>query len=92
VQFSGTLFYRSEGVLEVTQIPWDREAPFRVPAGLFRAAIDAHFPNAAVLGVGRAVFERLDGYRRKRGMLNMDEAIERLLGVAEAESDRGGAV
>jgi hypothetical protein len=90
VQFSGTLFFRSEGVLQVTQIPWDREAPFRVPVDLFRTAIDAHFPNAAVLGLGRAVFERLDGYRRKRGMRSMDEAIERLLG-SEAEGETGGA-
>ena len=90
VQFSGTLFYRSEGALQVRQIPWDREVPFRVPVALFRAAIDAHFPNAAVLGLGRSLFQRLDGYRRKRGMRSMDEAIERLLGGAEADPPRGG--
>ena len=56
-----------------------------------RDAIDAHFPNAAVLGLDRAIFERLDQYRRARGIRNMDEAIERLLGKAETEAAIGGA-
>src|SRR6185436_18028358 len=53
VQPSGTVFYRTPGGLQVAQIPWDREAPFRLPVALWREVIDHHFPNSAVLPLRR---------------------------------------
>ena len=86
VQFSGTVFHRMDGDLRVAPIPWDREAPFRIPVALLRQIVDDHFPGAAVVGVERNVFERLDDYRRGRGLRTFGEAIDRLLS-STAEGD-----
>jgi len=47
VQFSGTVFLRKPAGLEVSPIPWDREAAFSLPIAFFERAIDAHFPGEA---------------------------------------------
>ncbi|HEX3597372.1 MAG TPA: DUF6084 family protein [Polyangiaceae bacterium] len=85
VQFSGTVFHRRNGVLEVAPIAWDREASFSLPLALFTAVVDAHFPGSAVVGLRRDVFERLDGHRRRLGVRTLEETLERLLAVAEEE-------
>ncbi|HVW28729.1 MAG TPA: DUF6084 family protein [Polyangiaceae bacterium] len=82
VQFSGTVFHRTESGLRAAPIPWDREAPFRVPVALLRQIVDDHFPGAAVVGVERDIFYRLDDYRRDRGLRTFGEAIDRLLHAA----------
>jgi hypothetical protein len=79
LQFSGTVLHREDDRVQATQIPWDRESPFRLPVSLLRQVVDAHFPNAAVLGLRRDLFERLHDYRRKLGLKSTDEAVERLL-------------
>jgi hypothetical protein len=86
VQFSGTVFHRANGALQVAPIPWDREAAFVLPVALFQSVVDAHFPDAAVLGVRRDVFEELDGYRRANGLRTVDEALLRLLAASARES------
>lgn len=82
VQFSGTVFHRTESGLRVAPIPWDREAPFRVPVALLRQIVDEHFPGAAVVGIERDVFHRLDDYRRGHGLRTFGEAIDGLLRAA----------
>jgi len=84
-QFSGTMFHRSESGLRAAPIPWDREAPFFVPVALLRKIIDEHFPGAAIVGVERHVFERLDDYRRDRGLQTFGQAIDRLLSTTREE-------
>jgi hypothetical protein len=84
VQFGGTVFHRTESGLGAAPIPWDREASFRVPVALVRRVVDEHFPGAAVLGVERNVFERLDDYRRDRGLRTLGEAIDRLLSAVQS--------
>lgn len=87
-QFSGTVFHETSAGLQVSPIPWDEEAPFRIPVDLWRRVIDAHFPNCAVLSLRREVFERLNRYRSQHGLVRWDDAVERLLGAA---SEGGGA-
>ena len=45
-QFSGTIFIAAPGGYQVTQIPWDLEASFRLPVEVWREAMDEHFPTA----------------------------------------------
>jgi hypothetical protein len=84
LQFSGTVFYATERGLSVTQIPWDREAEFRLPIALWREVIEQHFPNSAVLSLRRDLFESLDRYRAQRGLRSWDHAIETLLAASNA--------
>jgi hypothetical protein len=45
--FSGTVFTVADGRIQVQQVPWSKEAAYRLPVPVWREAIDAHFPNSA---------------------------------------------
>jgi hypothetical protein len=82
--FSGTIFYEAEGGgLQVAQIPWEKEAYFRLPAATWKALMDAYYPNSAWLCLRKDVFEQLDQYRSRRGLVSWEQAIEGLLAAAE---------
>jgi hypothetical protein len=79
--FSGPVFYAaSDGGLRVGNVPWDREASFRVPVELVRTVAERHHAGAAFLSLRRDVFDRLHGYRVARGHATWERAIEHLLG------------
>jgi hypothetical protein len=81
--FSGTIFYEAPGgALQVAQIPWDKEAYFRLPAATWRALMDHYYPNSAWLCLRRDVFELLECYRSRQGLPTADSALERLLAAA----------
>jgi hypothetical protein len=80
VMFSGTIFYAEEdGRLQATQIPWDREASYRMPVEVWKKMMDAHYPNAAWLHLQREVFEKLLDYKVKNGIPTFERALEELL-------------
>jgi hypothetical protein len=83
-QFSGTLFYAApSSSVRVELIPWDREASFRLPAELFQQAIERHFPDSGVVSLRRDLFDRLDRYRVEQGLSGWEQALERLLALAQ---------
>src|SRR5262249_35234907 len=56
--FSGTIFYEgADGGLQVAQVPWDREAAFRLPVQVWKDTMEHYYPNSAWLGLRRDVFE-----------------------------------
>jgi hypothetical protein len=86
VMFSGTVFYQGkDGALQVAQIPWDREAYFRLPVSVWKQMMDAHFPNSAWLSLRRDTFEQLYAYKVRHGLPTWEQAIARMLAVEEAE-------
>ena len=86
LQFSGTIFYReSDGTLQVSRVPWHKEAAFRLPVATWRAMRDYYYPNSAWLCVQRDVFERLERYRIERGLTGWDDALAALLDDAGSE-------
>jgi hypothetical protein len=81
--FSGTIFYEAaEAGLQVAQVPWDREATFRLPAATWRRLMDAYYPNSAWLNLRKDVFDRLSQYRSRQGLATYEQALERLLAAA----------
>jgi len=83
--FSGTAFYTGEGgALQVAPIAWDRDADYRLPVAVWRAAMDQHFPGSAWLRLDRERFDRLHAYRASRTLLTWEDAIDSLLLSAEA--------
>ncbi len=84
--FSGTVFYEAQdGALQVSPIPWEKEARFRLPVEVWRAMMDQYYPNSAWLALHRDVFERLYEFKVRNGIPTWEEALERLLaGVEEA--------
>lgn len=78
--FSGTIFYGGKmGGLQVTQISWEKEATFRMPARLWQEMMDVYFPNSAWLRLRQDVFDRLYLYKASQGLPTWDETLERLL-------------
>jgi hypothetical protein len=84
VMFSGTIFYAGDdGAMQVAQIPWDREARFKLPIETWRAAIDAHYPNSVWLRLADDTFDRLYQYKVSHGIPMWDQVIEKVLASAE---------
>jgi hypothetical protein len=81
--FSGTIFHEAAGGLQVAQVPWDREANYRLPAATWRGLMELYHPNSVWLCLRRDVFEALDGYRSRGGLPTAEHALERLLAQAE---------
>jgi len=82
--FSGTIFYQAaEGPLQVAQIPWEKDATFRLPVATWRGLMDLYYPNSAWLCLRRDVFDRLDRYRSRGSHPTWEQALERLLASAE---------
>jgi Family of unknown function (DUF6084) len=91
-QFSGTIFYQAEaGNLQISKIPWDREATFRMPLSVWKQMVDEHYPDDNWLTLRRDVFDRLYRYKARNALGSWEETITRLLaGEADAPVANGG--
>jgi len=87
--FSGTIFYAAEdGALQVAQVPWEKEATFRLPVPVWRRMMDLYYPNSAWLCLRKDVFDRLARYKSGRALPTWELALESLLAEA-AEPEEG---
>lgn len=86
LMFSGTVFYESrDGALQVEQIPWDREAKYRLPVSVWKGLMDIYYPNIAWLCLRRDVFDRLSQYKMDRGIPTWEQALESILPTRETK-------
>jgi hypothetical protein len=84
LMFSGTVFYEGgERGLQAVQIPWDREAHFRLSVRVWEEMMEHYYPNSAWLRLRRDVFDRLYRYKMERGIPTWEQAIESLMQSAE---------
>jgi hypothetical protein len=80
VMFSGTLFYEgSDGALQISQVPWDREASYRLPVSVWKEMMEMHHPNSAWLCLRRDTFEQLYNYKVRHGLPTWEQAIAKAL-------------
>jgi hypothetical protein len=80
VMFSGTLFYEgSNGALQISQVPWDRECTYRLPVSVWKDMMEMHHPNSAWLCLRRDTFEQLYNYKVRHGLPTWEQAIARAL-------------
>jgi Family of unknown function (DUF6084) len=90
-QFSGTVFYQGEaGTLQISKIPWDREATFRMPLAVWKQMVDEHYPDDNWLTLRRDVFDRLYRYRARHSLSSWEEAITHLLAAEPDALDANG--
>jgi hypothetical protein len=86
VMFSGTVFYSTaDGALQIAQVPWDREANFRLPVSVWKEMMDLHFPNSAWLCLQRDAFEQLYEYKMRHGIPTWEQTIARALAAEQPE-------
>jgi hypothetical protein len=85
--FSGTVFAKADGgALRVTQVPWDREARFRLPVGTWRELVDRYFPNAGWLRLRRDTLDALLRMKARRVLATWDDVLAELLRAAGEEA------
>ena len=81
--FSGTVFYEGEdGALQAGQIPWEKEATYRLSAAAWKDLMNLYYPNSAWLCVRKDVFDRPSRYKNRAGLPTWERALERLLSAA----------
>jgi len=84
--FSGTVFHAGQMALQIAQIPWDREASYRVPVRVWKEMMDLYYPNGAWIQLRRDVFERLYEFKSHNGLPTWEQTVERMLDLAEVKS------
>jgi hypothetical protein len=84
--FSGTVFHAGQMALQIAQIPWDREASYRVPVRVWKEMMDLYYPNGAWIQLRRDVFERLYEFKSQNGLPTWEQTVERMLDLAEVKS------
>jgi len=80
--FSGTVFTRGSAGFGVEQIPWDCEARYDLPVGVWQQMMAMYFPNTGWLRLDAEVLARLARYRARHGLTSWEETMEKLLGGA----------
>jgi uncharacterized protein DUF6084 len=80
--FSGTVFTVTDGRMQVQQVPWSKEAAYRLPVSVWREAIDAHFPNSAWIKMSRQTLEDLQRFKSAHALPTWDMTLEALLARA----------
>jgi hypothetical protein len=84
--FSGTVFYSgAQGALQVTLVPWEKEATYRMPVRVWREMMDHYFPNSAWLRLRRDSFDRLYAYRSRNALPSWERVVDALLDEAQEE-------
>jgi Family of unknown function (DUF6084) len=83
LQFSGTIFYATDDDgLQVAQIPWDKEANYRMPVAVWQEMMSIFYPNGAWLRLRSDVFDRLLQYKAQQGIPTWEGTIDSLLSAS----------
>jgi Family of unknown function (DUF6084) len=85
--FSGTVFASADGRLQVQQVPWSKEASYRLPVSIWRSAIDAHFPNSAWIRMNLHTFDALQRFKNQQALPTWDVTITTLLERASDDAE-----
>jgi Family of unknown function (DUF6084) len=85
--FSGTVFGTSDGRLSVQQVPWSKEASYRLPVAVWREAIDAHFPNSAWIKISNSTLDELLRFKTRAALPTWEATLLALLAAATQASE-----
>lgn len=83
--FSGQVFLRGEAGISIEQVPWHKEAAYRLPVAVWRELMDIYFPGSAWIRLGRESLDRLQRYKSSRVLTGWDEALDALFKEAGVE-------
>lgn len=79
LMFSGTVFTRGATNFQVEQIPWHKDVDYRMPARVWREAMDVFFPDSGWIRVRRDTLDALQRFKADRGLPTWEEAFAVLL-------------
>ena len=81
--FSGTVFQKGETGFAVEQVPWHKEAAFRLPVSVWREVMDLYFPNSGWIRMRRETLDALQRFKARRAMTTWDQTLEALIAAGE---------
>ncbi|MFJ9852965.1 DUF6084 family protein [Streptomyces sp. NPDC101150] len=81
--FSGTVFAGPAG-FSVGPVPWDKEAPFRMPVAVWQEMTEQHFPGCGWLRLRRETLDALLDFRSRHALPSWEATVEALLDRAPA--------
>ena len=76
--FSGTVFTKGLSGFSVGQVPWHKEATYRLPVTVWREIMDRFFPGAGWIRVRRDTLDALQRFKAVRALPTWDDALEAL--------------
>ncbi len=86
--FSGTLFFKDvEDNLQITLIPWEKEASCKMPAALWQEMMDTHFPNSRWLKVSKDIYDKLVRYKSRNNFQTLENCLGDILEEAFIEEN-----
>jgi hypothetical protein len=85
--FSGTVFVDHGHTYSVELIPWSLEVPFPMPARVWHAVIEEHFPGSAWLRCSRQTLDALAEFRSACALPTWDATLSALLAAASMPRD-----
>ena len=77
--FSGTVFAKGESGFSVDQVPWHKEAEYRLPVAVWKEAMDQHFPGQAWIRMSTQTLDALQRFKSRKVLLTWDDTLEALL-------------
>jgi hypothetical protein len=86
--FSGTAFSTVDGRMQAQQVPWSKEASYRLPVSLWREAIDMHFPNSAWIRMSLQTLDELQRFKTRQALPTWDATLAALLARAGDEAEQ----
>ena len=72
-------------MLQVAQVPWDREANFRLPVAVWKQMMEALSELCVALSSNGMRSSALHAYKMRQGIPTWELAIKRALTMAEIE-------
>jgi hypothetical protein len=81
--FSGTVFTTVDGRMQAQQVPWSKEASYRLPVSLWREAIEMHFPNSAWIRMSLQTLDELQRFKTRQALPTWDATLAALLARAD---------
>ncbi|MBK1784955.1 DUF6084 family protein [Prauserella cavernicola] len=80
--FSGTVFAKGAQGFQVHQVPWHKEATYRLPVAVWRELMDIYFPGEGWLRLRRDTVDALLRYKSEHAIPTWDAAVDKLLADA----------
>jgi hypothetical protein len=83
--FSGTVFTKGVNGFGVVQVPWDCEAPYRLPVRVWQRMIASYYPNTGWIRLHHDVLAELAAFKARHGLTTWEETVTNLLATHEVQ-------